>query len=157
MAIFFYFLVLINPGYVPKQRNFMGLLERLLDEKFYLDYVCVYCENLRPENASHCNFCHRCVEKFDHHCNFVNNCLGYRNHKYFLFFLVFFFVYMSSIVVHTINSFVIFTGVNNCTLSNITEPPTKECSVSIPELVLQCYLLAVIVMHSPMVLLQLKS
>jgi len=106
IAIFFYFLTLINPGYVPKQRNFLGLLERLLNEKFYLDYVCVYCENLRPENAAHCNFCHRCVEKFDHHCNFVNNCLGYRNHKYFLIFLTFFVLYMLSIVTHAFNTFI---------------------------------------------------
>jgi palmitoyltransferase ZDHHC13/17 len=109
-GIFFYFLVMINPGYVPKQKNFLGLLERLLEEKFFLDYVCIYCENLRPENSAHCNFCDRCVEKFDHHCNFVNNCLGYRNHKYFLTFLVFFSMYMISLFMHAIYSYVAFAG-----------------------------------------------
>ena len=97
---FFYVMVLINPGYVAKQRNFIGLIERLLEENIKVDYLCVYCENLRPESALHCNHCNRCVEKFDHHCIFVNNCLGYRNHKYFLLFLMFFSFYMVTVLVH---------------------------------------------------------
>ena len=97
--------------------------------------MCVYCENLRPENAAHCNFCHRCVEKFDHHCNFVNNCLGYRNHKYFLIFLIFFVLYMFSIVVHAFNTFILFAqGLSGAFA-----------------LVLEMYLLLVVALHAPMV------
>ena len=60
-TVLFYLLCLTDPGYVPKQKNFLKLLERLVAENFHLDYVCVHCETLRPENADHCNFCNRCV------------------------------------------------------------------------------------------------
>jgi hypothetical protein len=62
----------------------------------------VPCETLRPENADHCNFCNRCVQKFDHHCVFINNCLGYRNHKWFLLFLVSFSIYMVFMLTHSL-------------------------------------------------------
>jgi len=93
---------MIDPGYVPKQPNFLRLLKQLIAENYHLDYVCVPCETLRPENADHCNFCNRCVQKFDHHCVFVNNCLGYRNHKWFLLFLVSFTIYMIGLLLHTV-------------------------------------------------------
>ena len=76
----------------------MRLLKRLIAENYHLDYVCVPCETLRPENAEHCNFCNRCVQKFDHHCVFVNNCLGYRNHKWFLLFLASYTVYLLLVI-----------------------------------------------------------
>jgi heme/copper-type cytochrome/quinol oxidase subunit 2 len=57
----FYFLTLTNPGYVEQQENFIKLLCRVVSERYHLDYVCIHCENLRPENADHCNFCNRCV------------------------------------------------------------------------------------------------
>lgn len=61
VTILFYFLTMIDPGYVPKQQNFIKLLQRLLQEQYHLDYICVHCEALRPENAEHCNFCNKCV------------------------------------------------------------------------------------------------
>lgn len=60
-TMIFYGLTMLNPGYVQKQPNFLRLLKRLIAENYHLDYVCVPCETLRPENADHCNFCNRCV------------------------------------------------------------------------------------------------
>ena len=101
-TVLFYILTLIDPGYVPKQSNFLRLLKQLISENYHLDYVCIPCETLRPENAEHCNFCNRCVQKFDHHCVFVNNCLGYKNHKWFLLFLLSFTIYMIGLLTHTV-------------------------------------------------------
>lgn len=98
LAIFFYCLTLIDPGYVPLKKDFLGLMERLVDENFHMDYVCISCENMHPENSMHCNYCNKCVQGYDHHCTFVNNCLGYKNHKYFLLFLLFFTLYMIAMI-----------------------------------------------------------
>lgn len=97
-CVFYVLTTGLNPGYVEKQPNFLRLLKRLIAENYHLDYVCVPCETLRPENAEHCNFCNRCVQKFDHHCVFVNNCLGYRNHKWFLLFLTSYTVYLLLVI-----------------------------------------------------------
>ena len=93
---------MLDPGYVKKYTNFLSLLKRLIAENYHLDYVCVPCETLRPENAEHCNFCNWCVQKFDHHCIFVNNCLGYRNHKYFLLFLLCYTIFLIGVVAHAL-------------------------------------------------------
>ena len=61
LAIIFYCLTLIDPGYVPLKKDFLGLMERLVDEELHLDYICINCENLRPENTMHCNYCNKCV------------------------------------------------------------------------------------------------
>lgn len=111
LAIFFYCLTLIDPGYVPLKKDFLGLMERLVDEELHLDYICINCENLRPENTMHCNYCNKCVQGFDHHCTFVNNCLGYKNHRYFLLFLLFFTFYIMAMIYHsTLSLFSIFLG-----------------------------------------------
>ena len=111
LAILFYCLTLIDPGYVPLKKDFLGLMERLIDEELHLDYICINCENLRPENTMHCNYCNKCVQRFDHHCTFVNNCLGYKNHRYFLLFLLFFTLYIMAMIYHSVLSlFSIFLG-----------------------------------------------
>jgi hypothetical protein len=53
---------------------------------------------IKSGRTFHCNFCCRCVEKFDHHCSFINNCLGYRNHKFFLCFI---FAYLAYFITST--------------------------------------------------------
>lgn len=108
--VFYFLTIAMDPGYVKKQPNFLQLLKKLISENYHLDYVCVPCETLRPENADHCNFCNRCVQKFDHHCVFVNNCVGYRNHKWFFLFILGFTVYMFGLLIHTFILLLKFVG-----------------------------------------------
>lgn len=50
--------------------------------------LCPDCEIIRTSRSRHCSICNRCVERFDHHCPWINNCVGYKNHNYFLCFLI---------------------------------------------------------------------
>lgn len=125
-------------------------MERLVDEELHLDYICINCENLRPEHTMHCNYCNKCVQGFDHHCTFVNNCLGYKNHKYFLLFLFFFTLYMFAMIWHSIYAMVlIFSGDANY--------HTGEETIKTLKIVINIYLLVVILFHCPIVILQLYS
>lgn len=49
---------------------------------------CVTCHIWRLPRMSHCNLCKSCVYVHDHHCVFMNNCIGFRNYRYFLWFLL---------------------------------------------------------------------
>mmetsp|Transcript_18296 Transcript_18296/g.13145 ORF Transcript_18296/g.13145 Transcript_18296/m.13145 type:complete len:122 (-) Transcript_18296:679-1044(-) len=101
-AIFYSISILMDPGFTKKLPRFLDTMHKILEQELNLDYLCVYCESMRSERSFHCNFCNRCVEKFDHHCPFINNCLGYRNHKYFLLFIVFFLLYLITVLYHSV-------------------------------------------------------
>lgn len=148
LAITFYCLTLIDPGYVPLKKDFLGLMERLVDEELHLDYICINCENLRPENTMHCNYCNKCVQGFDHHCTFVNNCLGYKNHKYFLLFLFFFTLYMIAMIWHSVYAMTLLFG---------QTVPSSDETINTLKIVINIYLLVVILFHCPIVMLQLYS
>ena len=147
LAIIFYCLTLIDPGYVPLKKDFLGLMERLVDEELHLDYICINCENLRPENTMHCNYCNKCVQGFDHHCTFVNNCLGYKNHKYFLLFLFFFTLYIVAMIYHSILAMILIFDHRA-----IYDP--SEQSIKQLKIIINIYLLIVILIHCPIVFLQ---
>lgn len=49
---------------------------------------CITCHIWRTPRMSHCHHCHSCVYIHDHHCVFLNNCVGFRNYRYFLWFLL---------------------------------------------------------------------
>ena len=74
-----------NPGYLAKPNvPFLQLLD-----KFDPTMLCPECEVIRTARSRHCSICNRCVERFDHHCPWVNNCVGIKNHRAFMFFLLF--------------------------------------------------------------------
>ena len=147
LAIIFYCLTLIDPGYVPLKKDFLGLMERLVDEELHLDYVCINCENLRPENTMHCNYCNKCVQGFDHHCTFVNNCLGYKNHKYFLLFLFFFTLYIVAMIYHSLLAMILIF--DHRAIYEADEQSIKQLKI-----IINIYLLIVILIHCPIVFLQ---
>ncbi|XP_066246563.1 palmitoyltransferase ZDHHC16B [Euwallacea similis] len=51
--------------------------------------ICKKCIAPKPPRAHHCSVCNRCVLKMDHHCPWLNNCVGFKNHRYFYFYMVY--------------------------------------------------------------------
>jgi hypothetical protein len=41
LAVLFYCLTLINPGYVPSRDDFIQVLQKMLDDSLHLDYLCI--------------------------------------------------------------------------------------------------------------------
>jgi len=55
-----------------------------------------YCEReglVKPLRAHHCRACGKCVLKYDHHCPWVGQCVGARNHKFFVQFVFWTFLF----------------------------------------------------------------
>jgi palmitoyltransferase len=53
---------------------------------------CEKCELIVPPRSWHCTTCKTCILKRDHHCMFASNCIGYYNQRYFIAFLIYFFI-----------------------------------------------------------------
>lgn len=53
------------------------------------DNLCRFCVVIKPERASHCKTCRKCIRKLDHHCYFINNCIGILSYKIFINMLTF--------------------------------------------------------------------
>jgi palmitoyltransferase len=102
LSIFFYFLTCYtDPGYVPYKRlpRWTGAIESASDDdENDLEQPittnnshlrkCLLCNIEQPLRSHHCDFCNRCVLKYDHHCPYLETCIGEHNHRYFWCFLL---------------------------------------------------------------------
>lgn len=50
---------------------------------------CNKCLCWKPDRTHHCRACKKCILKMDHHCPWFATCIGFRNHKFFIQFLVY--------------------------------------------------------------------
>ena len=102
------FCFLTEPGIVP--RNSPSLKIKDYSDKIIYSKIskkpiiriqrnCAICSIRRPKKCQHCFFCDNCVEEFDHHCKYVSNCIGKRNKKYFIFYIFFYFIFLSQIYI----------------------------------------------------------
>ncbi|CAF0806009.1 unnamed protein product [Adineta steineri] len=109
LSLFFYFMTCYtDPGFVPYKRvpNWSGGMVPISDDEDDNDddddgdeqkavttskthlRKCLLCNIEQPLRSHHCDFCNRCVLKYDHHCPYLETCIGERNHRYFWCFLL---------------------------------------------------------------------
>jgi palmitoyltransferase len=101
LSLFFYFLTCYtDPGYVPYKRvpNWTGGVSSSSEDDGNEQQTvttnnhhlrkCLLCNIEQPLRSHHCDFCNRCVLKYDHHCPYLETCIGEKNHRYFWCFLL---------------------------------------------------------------------
>lgn len=49
---------------------------------------CSKCKCWKPDRSHHCSSSGKCVLKMDHYCPWFSECIGFRNHRYFVLFLI---------------------------------------------------------------------
>lgn len=76
---------------------------------------CRHCQRPRPLRAHHCSDCQRCVLRQDHHCPWVTTCVGYHNQKYFVLFM--------SYAVLGLTTVIVWVVVRSLTLFGTTSSP----------------------------------
>lgn len=54
---------------------------------------CAKCEVWKPDRCHHCSTCKTCFLRMDHHCPWFSCCIGFRNHKFFIQFLLYAFLF----------------------------------------------------------------
>jgi hypothetical protein len=81
----------------------------------------------------------------------VNNCIGYRNHKFFLLFLLFFSIYMFCLVMHSIISLCL-TITNRC--HGKPGPTCDDTTESYIKILLNFFIAVVVIVHAPVLCLQ---
>ncbi len=96
--------VAIDPGHLVQKYEFTELVKEFIDQERDLMNLCTYCRLIKSETSFHCLMCGRCVELFDHHCPFINNCLGLNNYKYFLLFILSYFLFLVSVSLELIRN-----------------------------------------------------
>ena len=89
-----------EPGIIP--RNYPIYINKFsIEEK----NKCEICNIYKPSKCHHCTECDNCVEEYDMHCKYVSNCIGKRNHKFFFFFILFDFLFLSLVLITSIIQF----------------------------------------------------
>lgn len=85
-----HFPLLLDSPHKPPQEYFNTVLLPYAADKHrgVLVKYCATCHIWRSPRMSHCGVCNTCVAVHDHHCLFLNNCVGFRNYRYFLWFLL---------------------------------------------------------------------
>ncbi|CAD8186865.1 unnamed protein product [Paramecium octaurelia] len=88
-SICFFLVSYSNPGYakINNEQNLKEILHKL--EAYEICYDCFI---QIPNSSKHCEFCKRCVLRYDHHCPWINNCVGNDNQSLFWLFLLFLFL-----------------------------------------------------------------
>lgn len=71
----------------------MMTTERFKNDETAKDWnFCEKCELIVPPRSWHCFICGVCILKRDHHCIFASNCIGFYNQRFFIVFLIYFFI-----------------------------------------------------------------
>ena len=91
--------IFVQPGYMKPSYDVIWLVDNFLETNVHLDNLCIFCEVIKSDSSFHCTICNKCSANYDHHCPFIDNCLGTINHKYFLLFLLNYFIYTLIIIV----------------------------------------------------------
>lgn len=96
VGLWSYFMcITTDPGTIPDSFQFTLPdpidAESLNQEDFRAARItlCEKCNLKRPPRTHHCSQCNRCILRMDHHCPWVGNCVGFKNHRFFIQFLVY--------------------------------------------------------------------
>ena len=105
LLLTFLIATLRDPGYLKRDPtiDFQSLLDNTDPYN-----ICPDCKVIRTPRSRHWNICNMWVERFDHHWPYINNCVGYRNHAYFLAFIIL--VILNMIVITAMMIFAIIRG-----------------------------------------------
>eukprot|EP01134_Creolimax_fragrantissima_P005575 CFRG5575T1 len=68
-----------DPGFLLTVKPSLFKTESGTPDKAYCNSCCI----VKPQRATHCRYCNRCVARFDHHCDWTNNCVGEDNMSIF--------------------------------------------------------------------------
>lgn len=81
-ACFYLATAFTSPGSVPDSSDFRDIAGKSIR-------TCKHCQHLKPDRAHHCRKCQSCILKMDHHCPWLATCIGIRNHRFFMWTLIY--------------------------------------------------------------------
>lgn len=105
----FWLASLINPGYIKRDPTID--FQELLDNTDAYN-ICPDWKIIRTPRSRHCNIWNMWVERFDHHCPYINNWVGYRNHPFFLLFIILLAVNMLAMLTFTVMGLINHKGID---------------------------------------------